>query len=134
MRCMNRNKVRFFYSLYEGRKPVTDKWGNVTGEYETIYGNPIECFANISPAVGETAMRQFGESVNYDKVMVMDNSAPPIDEYSVLWVDTMPQLDEDGSLLLGSDGNAITPHNYEVEKVARSLNGVSYAIHKVNVS
>ena len=25
---------------------------------ETIYGNPIECFANISPAVGETAMRQ----------------------------------------------------------------------------
>ena len=66
-------------------------------------------------------MRQFGESVNYDKVMVMDNSAPPIDEYSVLWVDTMPQLDEDGSLLLGSDGNAITPHNYEVEKLPEAL-------------
>lgn len=47
-----------------------------------IYGNPKECFANISPAVGETTIRQFGESVDYDKVMVMDNSAPPIDEYS----------------------------------------------------
>lgn len=134
MRCMNRNKVRFFYSLYEGREPITDEWGNVTGEYDVKRGNPIEGYANISAAMGETQTRQFGESEAYDKIIVMGNDAPPINEYSVLWVDTKPQLDYDGSLTTDEEGNAITPYDYVVKKVAWSLNGVSIAISKVNVS
>ena len=134
MRCMNRNKVKFFYSLYEGREPITDEYGNVTGEYDVKHGNPTECYANISAAKGETQTRQFGESETYDKVIVMDNEAPPIDEYSVLWVDTIPQLNEDGSLAVDEGGNVLTPHDYIVKKVAKSLNNVSIAISKVNVS
>lgn len=134
MRCMNRNKVKFFYSLYEGREPITDEYGNVTGEYDVKHGNPTEGYANISAAKGETQTRQFGESETYDKVIVMDNEAPPIDEYSVLWVDTEPQLNEDGSLAVDEEGNIITPHDYIVKKVAKSLNNVSIAISKVNVS
>lgn len=134
MRCMNRNKVKFFYSLYEGREPITDEYGNVTGEYDVKYGNPTEGYANISAAKGETQTRQFGESETYDKVIVMDNEAPPIDEYSVLWVDTVPQLNEDGSLAVDEEGNVLTPHDYIVKKVAKSLNNVSIAISKVNVS
>lgn len=134
MRCMNRNKVKFFYSLYEGREPITDEYGNVTGEYDVKHGNPTEGYANISAAKGETQTRQFGESETYDKVIVMDNEAPPIDEYSVLWVDTEPQLNEDGSLAVDEKGNVITPHDYIVKKVAKSLNNVSIAISKVNVS
>lgn len=134
MRCMNRNKVKFFYSLYEGREPITDEYGNVTGEYEVKHGNPTEGYANISAAKGETQTRQFGESETYDKVIVMDNEAPPIDEYSVLWVDTVPQLNEDGSLAVDEEGNVLTPHDYIVKKVAKSLNNVSIAISKVNVS
>jgi hypothetical protein len=131
---MNRNKVRFFYSLYEGREPITDEWGNVTGEYDVKRGKPIEGYANISAAMGETQTRQFGESEAYDKIIVMGNDAPPINEYSVLWVDTKPQLDYDGSLTTDEEGNAITPYDYVVKKVAWSLNGVSIAISKVNVS
>lgn len=134
MRCMNRNKVKFFYSLYEGREPITDGYGNVTGEYDVKHGNPTEGYANISAAKGETQTRQFGESETYDKVIVMDNEAPPIDEYSVLWVDTVPQLNEDGSLAVDEEGNVLTPHDYIVKKVAKSLNNVSIAISKVNVS
>ena len=134
MRCMNRNKVKFFYSLYEGREPITDEYGNVTGEYDVKHGNPTEGYANISAAKGETQTRQFGESETYDKVIVMDNEAPPIDEYSVLWVDTVPQLNEDGSLAMDEEGNVLTPHDYIVKKVAKSLNNVSIAISKVNVS
>lgn len=134
MRCMNRNKVKFFYSLYEGREPITDEYGNVTGEYDVKHGNPTEGYANISAAKGETQTRQFGESETYDKVIVMDNEAPPIDEYSVLWVDTVPQLNEDGSLAVDDEGNVLTPHDYIVKKVAKSLNNVSIAISKVNVS
>ena len=134
MRCMNRNKVKFFYSLYEGREPITDEYGNVTGEYDVKHGNPTEDYANISAAKGETQTRQFGESETYDKVIVMDNEAPPIDEYSVLWVDTVPQLNENGSLAVDEEGNVLTPHDYIVKKVAKSLNNVSIAISKVNVS
>ena len=134
MRCMNRNKVKFFYSLYEGREPITDEYGNVTGEYDAKHGNPTEGYANISAAKGETQTRQFGESETYDKVIVMDNEAPPIDEYAVLWVDLTPQLDENGSLAVNEKGEIITPHDYIVKKVAKSLNVVSIAICKVNVS
>lgn len=134
MKCLERNKVRFFYSLYQGKEAITDDYGNVTGEYELKYGNPVEWYANISAAKGETQTQQFGENEAYDKVIVMDNEAPPIDEYSVLWIDSAPQLDEDGGLVTNVQGEIVTPHDYIVKKVAKSLNVVSLAICKVNVS
>ena len=115
MRCLNRNKVRFFYALYEGREFITDEYGNKTGEYAIEYSNPTEFYANISAAMGETQTRQFGESVSYDRVIVMDNQAPPIDEYSVPWIDVVPQLNEDGSLALNSYEETITPYDYRKE-------------------
>ena len=126
MRCMNRNKVRFFYALYEGREFITDEYGNVTGEYEVKYSNPTEFRANISPAMGETLTRQFGDSVSYDKIIVMDIDAPPIDEYSVLWIDKLPQLNEDGT--------TDTPYDYIVQRVAKGLNSISIAVRKVTIS
>ena len=134
MKCMSRNKVKFFYALYEGKEAITDEYGNVTGEYAVKHGNPIEFSANISAAKGETQTRQFGENETYDKVIVMDGDAPPIDEYTVLWVDSTPQLDEDGSLAVNEKGEITTPHDYIVKKVAKSLNVVSLAISKVSVS
>lgn len=126
MRCMNRNKVKFFYALYLGKAPIKDEYGNDTGEYEVKHGSPVEFSANISAAKGETQTRQFGENEIYDKVIVMDENAPPIDEYSILWVDSTPTVKEDGT--------TETPHDYIVKKVAKSLNVVSVAISKVVVS
>lgn len=134
MRMMVRNKSKFFYSLYKEKVPRQDEYGNDTGEYDIIRDNPMEFAANISAAKGETSTRQFGESESYDKVIVMGNDAPPIDEYTVLWVDSTPQVDEDGALALNDNGEVITPHDYIVKKVAKSLNSVSIAISKVTVS
>lgn len=64
----------------------------------------------------------------------MGTDAPPIDEYTVLWVDTVPTVDEDGVLAVNENGEILTPHDYIVKKVAKSLNSVSIAISKVNVS
>ena len=132
MRMMERNKSKFFYALYKEKVPKTDEYGNVTGEYEIIRDNPVEFSANISAAKGETSTRQFGESESYDKVIVMGTDAPPIDEYTVLWVDKTPQVDETGALVTNDDGEVITPHDYIVKKVAKSLNSVSVAISKVS--
>lgn len=124
MRCAMRNKTSFYYALYIGQTEIIDEYGNVTGEYSVQYSNPIKILGNVSAAQGETQSRQFGESETYDKVIVLDDPNTPIDEYSILWVDTRPEL---------VDGVTTTPHDYIVKKVARSLNSVSIAISKVAV-
>ena len=126
MRCMARNKSKFYYASYIGETEIIDEYGNATGEYEVSYGNPIEVLGNVSAAQGEMQSRQFGESESYDKVIVLDDRNAPIDEHSLLWVDTLPRLNNDGS--------TETPHDYIVKRIARSLNGVSIAIGKVDVS
>ena len=125
MRCLARNKKTFFYALHDGQTEIKDEYGNVTGQYSVSYTNPVQAGGNVSAAQGEMQSRQFGESESYDKVIVLDDVHTPIDEYSILWVDTLPHLNEDGS--------TDTPHDYIVKKVARSLNNVSIAISKVSV-
>lgn len=134
MRTLLRNKTKFYYALYEKREEITDEYGNVTGQYELIYSEPIKMFGNVSAAVGSIQNRQFGESESYDKVIVLDNPETPINEHSLLWVDALPELDNDGKLVLKEDGTETTPHDYIVKKVARSLNSVSIAISKVDVN
>ena len=126
MRTLLRNKTKFYYASHIGETEILDEYGNHTGEYTISHCDPIECFGNVSPAKGEKQTEQFGESESYDKVIVLDDRNAPIDEHSILWVDTLPSLNEDGS--------TDTPHDYEVKAVARSLNGMSIAIHKVNVN
>lgn len=125
MRCMTRNKRTFYYATYIGETEITDEYGNSTGEYNLAYSKPIKVSGNISAAQGEMLNRQFGESERYDKVIVLDDINTPIDEYAILWVDTLPQLTEDGS--------TDTPHDYIIKKVAYSPNSVSIIIGKVDV-
>ena len=125
MRCMIRNKTPFYYASYIDETEIADEFGNGTGEYDITYSNPIKVSVNVSAAQGEIQNRQFGESESYDKVIVLNDRNTPIDEYAILWVDTLPHLNEDGS--------TDTPHDYIVRKIARSLNGVSIAISKVDV-
>ena len=126
MRCMVRNKSKFYYASYIGETEIIDEYGNATGEYEVSYDKPKEIYANISAAQGEMQSRQFGESESYDKVIVLDDRNAPIDEHSIMWVDTLPILNEDGA--------TDTPYDYVVKRVARSLNGVSIAIQKVKIN
>lgn len=121
MRCLTRNKKRFYYALYESRDAVTetDEWGNVreTGEYAVGYSNPVTSCGNFSPVTGSVMSELFGGLEGYDTILTLDDPNTPIDEYSVLWVDR----------------DTSQPHNYVVKKVARSLNSVSIALSKVTV-
>lgn len=125
MRCLTRNKTTFFYALQDNQTEIIDEYGNATGEYRVSYTAPQPMRGNISAAQGEVQTRQFGDSDTYDKVIVLADPKVSIDEYSILWVDTVPTFNADGS--------CDTPHDYIVKKVARSLNAVSIAISKVNV-
>ena len=126
MRSLSRNKVRIFYANYQGKTPLNDEYGNLTGEYEISYTNPMEVCANVSAARGESTTRQFGEDVRYDRIIVLDDPGFPIAETSVLWIDTRPEIK--------ADGTTDTPYDYIVKQVATSLNSVSIAVSKVSVS
>lgn len=126
MRTLARNKIRIYYANYSGKVPILDEYGNLTGEYDIVYDNPVEIKANVSAARGESTTRQFGEDEGYDRVIVMDDPKAPINVSSVLWIDTVPEINEDGS--------TDTPYDYIVKQVAPSLNSISIAVSKVSVA
>ena len=126
MRTLTRNKIRIYYANYLDKIPIKDEYGNLTGEYKVIYGNPVALMANVSAARGESTTRQFGDDVRYDRIIVLDDPTFPIAETSILWIDTPPAIAEDGS--------TDTPHDYIVKQVAPSLNSVSIAVSSVSIT
>lgn len=127
---MNQRSMRtFWYALYNTTvEDETDEYGNSVNPY-TTYGNPIEARGNISPAKGEVMARMFGDDDLYDKVVTVSNSQTPINEYAILWIDTVP--------VINADGSTNTPHDYIVKKVARGLDipgSANIAVSKVSVS
>ena len=119
LRTLERNKQVIYYALFDGKEPVIDEYDNQTGEYEILYTPPALLKINVSAARGECSTRQFGDTENYDKVLMTDDLSVPITETSILWIDSL---------------DTEKPHDYIVKKVAKSLNSVSIAVSKVSVS
>jgi len=123
MRCLQRNKQKIFYSLYQGKTEIIDSNGNRTGEFTINYSTPVSAKVNISANKGSNDLELFGANIVYDNVIVTEIDCP-IDEHTRLWVG-IPALDNDNNVL---------PYNYVVVKKASSLNSTTYAIRKVDVS
>ena len=139
MKCLNRNKRAFYYCLYAGKTPIVDEYGNETGESIITYEDPVQMYANVSQATGQSNTEQFGNLENYDKVVVTEDLNCPIDENSVLFVDKEPEftnvLTHTVTAITTNDETVSVPvYDYTVRRVAKSLNSVSIAIKKVDVS
>ena len=122
MKALERNKQKIYIENYAGRSTVTDSNGLYTGETEIVYSTPTPVRVNVSASRGEASLELFGADLNYTNTIVSDRDLG-IDENSIIWV--------------GKDafnGSVITPHNYIVASVAKSLNSFVYAIRKVDVS
>ena len=124
MRTMERNKVSFWYLLFDRKVAITDDEGNESGEHTVLYKDAVQMKANVSAATGAAQVEQFGNFISYDKVIVIDDLSCPIDENSVLFIDKEPEYAEDGPPL----------YDYLVKRVAKSLNSISIAVSKVTVS
>jgi hypothetical protein len=131
-----RNKQPFWYALYDATAVGFDEPGNQNATYSS-YHDPVQTSGNISPAKGNVVARQFGDDELYDKVIVTGDRDTPINEYAVLWIDTVPELDENGALKVNADGEIVTPWDYIVRKVGRGLpnfGSTSIAVSKVTVA
>ena len=129
MRSLQRNKQTIWYRLLTGDpEPITetDEWGNVldTGENTQPYSDPFELKINVSQATGAAITEQFGNLDNYDKVLVTTQMDCPINGTTLLYIDTTPT----------QTNGKWSPHDYVVRRVAKSINGISIAVRKVDVS
>ena len=121
MKALERNKQTIYYANFNGKTKVLDENGLFTGEYEVTYTEPVEVKVNVSASRGEAYLDLFGTDLNYTNTIVTDKDLG-IDENSILWVGKEAY-----------QGSVITPHNYIVVSIAKSLNSVVYAIRKVDV-
>lgn len=119
MRCSNRNKRKIYYALFDSTAAAEDEYGNETGE-TVVYTDPVPMLANVSAAKNVDTADVFGIDVNYDKVIMVAGRSCPIEETSVLWVDTDPSNNK--------------PYDYVVARVSRSINSTAIAVRKVDVS
>ena len=119
MRCLKRNKKVFYYAPFLRRETPGKGFGA-----KLIYGDAVAMFNNISPATGYTNAEQFGNSIDYDRVVVIDDPDCPIKENDILFIDVEPTKNDDSDYI----------YDYIVKKVARSLNSVSIAVSRVVVS
>lgn len=122
MRVQEKNKQPIYYALYQGLTEIIDSDGLSTGEYENSYTTPVQIKLNVSANKGEAKDEMFGTDLNYSKKIV---SAVDLgwDENTILWIGKT-----------AGSGSTITPHNFVVVAVAKSINSVTYAIKGVDVS
>lgn len=123
MRTRQRAKRDVWYANYSGVTETTDEAGYYTGEFEISYTTPTKIRASVSPATGQSNAEMFGNIVDYDHVIVVDDPDIVIDENSVVWLDSVP-----------TDGGGVEGYNYIVRRVARSWNFTAIAVRDVNVT
>ena len=125
MRTMTRNRRTFYYADLLRVTMSQDTDGNYVEDTMT-YSDPVEWNAPITAANGQAETQIFGVNEPYDKVITLNKGEDFLKIGSILWVDTSPDLDE--------QGKATKPYDYIVVKTAESLNFVNVAIRKVDVS
>lgn len=136
MRSLERNKQKLYYATYHDKTVVYERDENGNIVYVDIdgtqvpveistnnagYSAPIEFRANVSAGKGDSESSVFGISLDYTRVISTTDKKLPITNTSLIWIETVPVLNIDGS------ANADSA-DYTVALVAPSLNNVSIAI------
>lgn len=116
------NQREFYYQTFNGETEGLDDDGYCTGEPILSYSNPVKAKAMISENTSEVTDTPFGKDLVYDK-MISTVQDLPINEYSKLFVDVVPDIKEDGS--------TDTEPDYEVVRVSKGIYQKVWAIRKV---
>lgn len=121
MRDLQVNLSNVYYAMYVGyMEGIKD--GKPTGQPAPQFTIPRQSAACVSTPSGTTENTPFGAFTDYDKIMTTANEDFKADEHSILWIDSMPIIKQDGS--------TDTPYDYTVEKLAEWGGQKAYAIKK----
>lgn len=141
MRSLDRDRQKCYIARFEDLVRQEDAQGRLTGKNVPIYDEPEEFWPTVSPVKGEAYGAYFGQNLDYDITLTVDDPDFAVKEADILWVhaiDGEPEgvtFIEPGSGLDGgtfedwgdSDdadgGDFASPetrsHDYVVKRVAR---------------
>lgn len=117
------------------RNPVRDRqkvWFSTITEkkvgIDTIqeYSNPVMAKLTASAGTGAPSQISAGLVVDYDRELTSYNKnlRSEVEEGSVCWVDVIPEIAEDGSLVMSDDEVTPTvPPDYRVDKIFSTKRG-----------
>lgn len=137
MRSLRKNMSHLFFSIYSKEIKVyqRDEHGNIVyvddGEGNLIpievgsapgYNAPVLFYANISAGKGNSETEVFGTGIDFTRTISTSDMSCPIDELTLLWIDSEPQYLADGTV----DPDSA---DYKVAaKPAKGLNSIMIAI------
>lgn len=139
MRSLKKNQQPLHYVTYSEEIKVykRDEDGNI--EYVEIdgeqcpielgtvagYNEPVLFYANIAMSGGEAEAREYGMNISdYEAVIVTTQMDLPLTETSIIWWDSEPQYNSDGTV----NGDLA---DYRVISVRRSKNSMKYLLKKL---
>ena len=125
MRCLDRDRQRVWIGRFAGTEMVEEE-GLLTGRHAPVYGEPAGFWPTVSTVRGEAQGDYFGQRIDYDLTLTIDDPAFEVGEADVLWVDAQPG---DGS----AEGYP-APHDYIVRRVARKGSCTVIAAKRADVS
>ena len=116
MRTMQRDKRPVAYAFYEGVTELSDDDGNLTGEYEVHYTEPVKTLMNVSGGRGQADIALFGLTQTFARTATTEDLETNWNTETVMWVETDPDTD---------------PFDYRVVAVSRTINQVVLALAEV---
>lgn len=116
MRTVKRNKRPVAFAFYEGVTELLDDDGNLTGEYEVSYTEPVKTLMNVSGGRGQADIALFGLTQTFARTATTEDLTTPFNTETVMWVETDPDTE---------------PFDYRVVAVSRTINQVVLALAEV---
>lgn len=119
MRTVKRNKRPVAYAFYQGDTELTDSDGNLTGEYEVSYTEPVKTLMNVSGGRGQADIALFGLTQTFARTATTEDLDTKWNTETVFWIETDPDSE---------------PFDYRVAAVSRTINQVVLALAEVEVN
>lgn len=98
-----------------------------------VYSNPQKKNISVSATAGTPEELSAGIVPDYDRyITVFDRTFQP-KEGNVLWIDVVPEVGEDGSLILDEDNSPIVLPDYRLKRTLDTQKGqvARYGISKI---
>lgn len=135
MRSLKKDQQSLYFATYAGQQTIykRDENGEIVcaDEEKTIpielggqavYNEPVLFSANISAGKGSAQEDVFGKDLDYTRTISTTDLSLPINELSLVWIESKPTYLEDGTV----DPNSA---DYKVAaRPARSLNQLMIAL------
>ncbi|MBR0144326.1 MAG: hypothetical protein IJM21_09160 [Clostridia bacterium] len=125
MKGAERDQTVVYCAGTVGKREERDAFGNPTGRFVPVYGDPTPVRMNLSGKRGSVTPDKSGNRVRAKRFAVTCDTSLPIDEHTVFWIERDPVP------AYGTDEGEPLPPDYVVDNVNRTKNSTTYTLLEV---